>query len=159
MTVNEIFNEQYHKALPSPIEVRPFNAEKTRSMRALNPQDVDQLISVVGMVTRTTALIPEMRQGFFQCFVCDYVVSHLWSVGLFFFKHECNSLKALTVLFNFSKFRWKMKLIEAALKSRWCAQIVSRSTASISSTIGLSSWTNKSLSSRNLQVNCSFCFF
>uniref|UniRef100_A0A158R5C2 DNA replication licensing factor MCM4 n=1 Tax=Syphacia muris TaxID=451379 RepID=A0A158R5C2_9BILA len=74
MTVNELFVELYQKSLHSPIEVRPFNAERTRSMRALNPQDVDQLISVVGMVTRTSPLIPEMRQGFFQCLICENIV-------------------------------------------------------------------------------------
>ena len=74
MTVNEIFIEHYQKSLHSPIEVRPFNAERTRSMRALNPQDVDQLISVVGMVTRVSPLIPEMRQAFFQCSFCDHTI-------------------------------------------------------------------------------------
>lgn len=76
MTVNELFIEHYQKTLSSPIEVRPFNAEKTRSMQALNPQDVDQLVTIVGMITRTSALIPEMRQGFFQCLFCDYTVRH-----------------------------------------------------------------------------------
>ncbi|VDD92586.1 unnamed protein product [Enterobius vermicularis] len=76
MTVNELFIEHYQKTLSSPIEVRPFNAEKTRSMQALNPQDVDQLVTIVGMITRTSALIPEMRQGFFQCLFCDYTIEN-----------------------------------------------------------------------------------
>uniref|UniRef100_F1KWD0 DNA replication licensing factor MCM4 n=2 Tax=Ascaris TaxID=6251 RepID=F1KWD0_ASCSU len=72
ITANELFSETYQKVLSTPIEVRPFNAEKTRNMRALNPADVDQLITITGMVTRTSTLIPEMRQGFFQCSVCDF---------------------------------------------------------------------------------------
>ncbi|MFH4981295.1 hypothetical protein AB6A40_008004 [Gnathostoma spinigerum] len=76
MTVNELFTEKYQKSLYAPIEVRPFNAEKTRNMRALNPQDVDQLITITGMVTRTSTLIPEMRQGFFQCSICNYSVEN-----------------------------------------------------------------------------------
>lgn len=71
MTVNEVFASRYQKVLRSPIEVRPFNSEKTRNMRSLNPQDVDQLITITGMVTRTSTLIPEMRQGFFKCSFCN----------------------------------------------------------------------------------------
>ncbi|CAD6186435.1 unnamed protein product [Caenorhabditis auriculariae] len=74
MTLNEIYTERFHRALPLPIELRPFNAEKTRNMRGLNPNDVDQLITISGMVTRTSSLIPEMRAGFFQCSVCNFSV-------------------------------------------------------------------------------------
>lgn len=37
--------------------------EKTKNMRLLNPEDIDQLITVSGMVTRTSQIIPEMREG------------------------------------------------------------------------------------------------
>jgi len=39
-------------------------------MRNLNPEDIDQLITVSGMVIRTSGIIPEMREAFFQCNVC-----------------------------------------------------------------------------------------
>ncbi|VDL71979.1 unnamed protein product [Nippostrongylus brasiliensis] len=74
MTVNEIYQEKYNRALATPIELRPFNADKTRNMRSLNPCDIDQLITITGMVTRTSSLIPEMRMGFFQCSVCKFSV-------------------------------------------------------------------------------------
>lgn len=32
--------------------------------------DIDQLITIGGMVIRTTSLIPEMREAFFKCYVC-----------------------------------------------------------------------------------------
>uniref|UniRef100_A0A183V2D3 DNA replication licensing factor MCM4 n=1 Tax=Toxocara canis TaxID=6265 RepID=A0A183V2D3_TOXCA len=76
ITANELFAERYQKVLNTPIEVRPFNAEKTRNMRALNPGDVDQLITITGMVTRTSTLIPEMRQGFFQCYICGFTTEN-----------------------------------------------------------------------------------
>ncbi|VDN33411.1 unnamed protein product [Gongylonema pulchrum] len=76
LTVNEIFAEKYQKVLYSPIEVRPFNAEKTRNMRALNPGDVDQLITISGMVTRKSPPIPEMRQAYFQCNTCNFSLIH-----------------------------------------------------------------------------------
>ena len=34
-----------------------------------NP-DIDQLITISGMVIRTSQLIPEMQEAFFQCQVC-----------------------------------------------------------------------------------------
>ncbi|VDN02161.1 unnamed protein product, partial [Thelazia callipaeda] len=72
LTINEMFAEKYQKVLYAPIEVRPFNAQKTRNMRALNPQDIDQLITISGMVVRTSPLIPEMRQAYFVCSVCNF---------------------------------------------------------------------------------------
>ena len=39
MTVNEMFFEKYPDTiLPHQIQVRPFNADKTKNMRALNPE-------------------------------------------------------------------------------------------------------------------------
>lgn len=32
-------------------------------MRGLNPEDIDQLITITGMVIRTSQLIPEMTEG------------------------------------------------------------------------------------------------
>ena len=36
---------------------------KTRNMRDLNPEDIDQLITISGMVIRNSQIIPEMREG------------------------------------------------------------------------------------------------
>lgn len=76
MAVNEMFFERYPAAvLEHQIQVRPFNAEKTKNMRALNPEDIDQLISISGMVIRTSNIIPEMREAFFKCSVCSFSTS------------------------------------------------------------------------------------
>lgn len=76
MATNEIFFEKYPAAvLEHQIQVRPFNAEKTRNMRSLNPEDIDQLISISGMVIRCSNIIPEMREAFFKCIVCSFSTS------------------------------------------------------------------------------------
>ncbi|XP_037827334.1 DNA replication licensing factor MCM4 [Lucilia sericata] len=76
MAVNEMFFERYPAAvLEHQIQVRPFNADKTRNMRSLNPEDMDQLISISGMVIRTSNVIPEMREAFFKCIICDFVTT------------------------------------------------------------------------------------
>lgn len=71
MAVNEIYFTKFPESeLPHQVQVRPFNADKTANMRELNPQDIDQLITISGMVIRASNLIPEMSEAFFQCSVC-----------------------------------------------------------------------------------------
>ncbi|EDW61876.1 DNA replication licensing factor MCM4 [Drosophila virilis] len=73
MAINEMFFERYPAALlEHQIQVRPFNADKTRNMRSLNPEDMDQLISISGMVIRSSNVIPEMREAFFMCNICSF---------------------------------------------------------------------------------------
>nr|XP_039268975.1 DNA replication licensing factor mcm4-B-like [Styela clava] len=75
MAINEMFFTKYPDiALEHQIQVRPFNAERTKNMRSLNPEDIDQLITIAGMVIRTSSLIPEMREGFFRCNICLHEV-------------------------------------------------------------------------------------
>ncbi|XP_058799343.1 DNA replication licensing factor MCM4-like [Phymastichus coffea] len=74
MAVNEMFFEIYPAAvLEHQIQVRPFNAARTKSMRLLNPGDIDQLITITGMVIRTSTILPEMREAFFKCIICSFV--------------------------------------------------------------------------------------
>lgn len=71
MAVNEMFFQKFSDTtLEHQIQVRPYNADVTTNMRSLNPTDIDQLITINGMVIRTSNLIPEMREAFFRCYVC-----------------------------------------------------------------------------------------
>lgn len=48
MCVNEMFYERFPAAvLEHQIQVRPFNAEKTKNMRSLNPMG-NKLIKIIG---------------------------------------------------------------------------------------------------------------
>jgi len=53
-------------------KIRPFNVETHRGMRELNPEDIDRLVSVKGLVLRSTPIIPDMKVAFFKCNVCDH---------------------------------------------------------------------------------------
>lgn len=53
------------------LQVRIFNLRNIKSMRDLNPSDIDQLIAIHGMITRVSSVIPDLRQGFFKCTVCS----------------------------------------------------------------------------------------
>ena len=49
MAVNEIFFSRYpDSALEHQILVRTYNVDKTMTMRSLNPEDIDKLITING---------------------------------------------------------------------------------------------------------------
>ncbi|KAF2835085.1 MCM-domain-containing protein [Patellaria atrata CBS 101060] len=54
--------------------VRPFGLDKTINLRDLNPNDMDKLVSIKGLVIRTTPIIPDMKDAFFRCSVCNHTV-------------------------------------------------------------------------------------
>jgi DNA replication licensing factor MCM4 len=43
-------------------------------MRALDPSSIDTLVSVKGMVTRCSTIIPDLKQAYFRCCRCSHVV-------------------------------------------------------------------------------------
>ncbi|KYG44904.1 hypothetical protein M433DRAFT_5044 [Acidomyces richmondensis BFW] len=54
--------------------VRPFGLDNTINLRDLNPSDMDKLVSIKGLVIRTTPIIPDMKDAFFRCSVCHHTV-------------------------------------------------------------------------------------
>lgn len=71
-------------------KVRPFGIDQTINLRDLNPSgkveralsrnganrvtDMDKMISIKGLVIRTTPIIPDMKEAFFRCQVCNHTV-------------------------------------------------------------------------------------
>jgi DNA replication licensing factor MCM4 len=41
----------------------------------LGPGDIDKLVSVKGLVIRSTAIIPDMKTAFFRCGACNQTVN------------------------------------------------------------------------------------
>ncbi|KAI8817905.1 MCM2/3/5 family-domain-containing protein [Fimicolochytrium jonesii] len=56
------------------MRVRPFNLERSVNLRQLNPSDIDQLVTVKGILIRSSPLIPDLNLAFFRCHVCDHTV-------------------------------------------------------------------------------------
>ena len=52
--------------------MRPYNVTRENSLRGLDPNDIDQLVTIRGMVIRATSLVPEMSEAFFICAKCNY---------------------------------------------------------------------------------------
>ncbi|XP_078543447.1 DNA replication licensing factor MCM4 [Lissotriton helveticus] len=114
MAVNELFFERYPDSiLEHQIQVRPYNALKTRNMRSLNPEDIDQLITISGMIIRTSQIIPEMQEAFFKCQVCAYSTRVEIDRGRIaepsVCKH-CNTTHSMALIHNRSMFSDKQMI-------------------------------------------------
>ena len=74
MVVMEKFRQtyplQFQAMQGARIQVRLFNLKDVHRMRDLDPEDIDQLVAIRGMVTRTGNIVPEMRQAMFRCRYC-----------------------------------------------------------------------------------------
>ncbi|KAG4098872.1 MCM-domain-containing protein [Neocallimastix lanati (nom. inval.)] len=55
--------------------VRPYNIGKSVNMRDLNPSDIDQLVTIKGLLIRVTPIIPDLQTAFFCCSNCDYSIT------------------------------------------------------------------------------------
>ncbi|KAK3955965.1 MCM2/3/5 family-domain-containing protein [Pseudoneurospora amorphoporcata] len=55
--------------------VRPWGLDKITNLRDLNPSDMDKLVSIKGLVIRTTPVIPDMKDAFFKCSVCGHSIT------------------------------------------------------------------------------------
>ena len=55
------------------IQVRISNLIKQSRIRDLSPNDIDKLISVNGIVIRTSDIMPEMREAYFKCTICNQI--------------------------------------------------------------------------------------
>lgn len=52
------------------ISVRPFNLRDKVAMRSLNPEHIDTMVAMRGMVIRSTTVIPDLQEAFFRCCKC-----------------------------------------------------------------------------------------
>ncbi len=52
------------------VQVRLHNLKVVKRMRDMDPEDIDSLVAIRGMVIRTTSVIPDMRKAYFRCASC-----------------------------------------------------------------------------------------
>jgi DNA replication licensing factor MCM4 len=70
------------------IETRPFNLEST-PMRDLDPEDLDTLVTVRGMMIRSGGVLPDMHVGFFECSECKETVANRVAEGRILEPSKC----------------------------------------------------------------------
>lgn len=54
------------------VQVRPFHLRSLSHMRSLDPNAIDALLGLRGMVVRTSPVIPDLKVAFFQCSICGH---------------------------------------------------------------------------------------
>ena len=52
------------------MQVSVFNLLETRGIRELDPTDIDELVTVKGMVIRCANIVPDMKMAYYECAVC-----------------------------------------------------------------------------------------
>ncbi|CAM9351382.1 unnamed protein product [Ascophyllum nodosum] len=74
LAVNEEFTKMYSEEEllgARRIQVRTYNLREVKPLRSLDPQNIDQMVAIRGMVIRTSQIIPDLKQAFFRCIVCN----------------------------------------------------------------------------------------
>lgn len=119
MGANEVFQDLYTENNEQIIiSVRPFNIDTTYSIRGLNPPDIGKLISINGLVTRCSTLIPDMIKAFFKCTNCGFTREVAVESGRILEPHvcvSCNSKFCFDLIHNRCKYtdRQLIKLQES----------------------------------------------
>ncbi|KAG0372440.1 hypothetical protein BGX24_000247 [Mortierella sp. AD032] len=76
-SLNEFFADTYPEddLRGDSLMIRPFNLGKCINTRDLGPSDIDRLVTVKGLMLRTSSVIPNVKKAFFQCLVCEQSAS------------------------------------------------------------------------------------
>lgn len=75
--------------------------------------DIDQLITISGMVIRTSNIMPEMREAFFKCNVCAYSITVEIDRGRIAeptLCQQCSTNHSFTMVHNRSQFTDKQMI-------------------------------------------------
>lgn len=64
-------NQPHHVYVRNGLQVRTYNLREVKPLRNLDPQHIDQMVALRGMVIRTSQIIPDLKQAFFRCIVCN----------------------------------------------------------------------------------------
>lgn len=91
--------------------------------------DIDQLITISGMVIRTSQLIPEMQEAFFQCQVCAYstrVEVDRGRIAEPAVCRHCNNTHSLALVHNRSAFSDK-QMVRAGGVEGWLTRQIAYS--------------------------------
>eukprot|EP00981_Chlorochromonas_danica_P009140 scaffold2507_cov257-Ochromonas_danica.AAC.18 len=57
-----------------PVQVRPFNLANCVRLRELDPEQIDNLVSLRGMTLRLSSVLPDLKVAVFRCSLCAAVV-------------------------------------------------------------------------------------
>jgi DNA replication licensing factor MCM4 len=93
-TLYSDLNEIDHKEQSNNIQVRIFNLENSSRIRELGSQDIDKLVMLKGIVVRCSEIVPEMREAYFKCSICQKIESATLQRSKIIEPIECANCKA-----------------------------------------------------------------
>eukprot|EP00124_Ichthyophonus_hoferi_P000539 Ihof_evm17s20 gene=Ihof_evmTU17s20 len=99
--------EEWCDGEPNFLTTRPFNLQDETTMRNLNPDDVDKLVAIRGMVIRCTPVVPDMHMAFFRCIMCKFTTETALNSGRIAEPESCtncNSKNTMEIIHNRSSF-------------------------------------------------------
>ena len=72
-----------------------FGLLEASSMRNLDPSNIDQLVTIKGMVIRCGHVVADLKQAFFRCFHCSHNLEVLIDRGRIDEPRSCPSCQGL----------------------------------------------------------------
>ena len=105
--INQRYKDANKEELQVNIRVRICNLTKKSRIRDLGPDDIDKLISISGIVIRTSEVIPEMKEALFKCTVCNKYEHSILNRGMITEPVECSSChskSSFELIHNMSSF-------------------------------------------------------
>ncbi|TVU34032.1 hypothetical protein EJB05_15853 [Eragrostis curvula] len=92
------------------ISTRIYNLKSSICLRNLNPSDIEKMVSIKGMIIRSSSIIPELREAVFRCLVCGFFsepimvdrgrVTEPHVCG----KEQCKATNSMTLVHNRCRF-------------------------------------------------------
>ncbi|ORD94043.1 MCM4 [Enterospora canceri] len=73
-TLVELYGERKPDEQPQ-IKLRPVGIGGDVVIRNLNPEDIDRIVRVVGMVNRSSGIIPEIKKACYKCISCGITLN------------------------------------------------------------------------------------
>ena len=81
------------------LQVRVYNLSKSKQsehnhvkrMRELDPENVDQLVTIKGMVIRCSPIIPDLKVAYYRCVVCGTDVDRVINMGRIDEPQKCDN--------------------------------------------------------------------
>ena len=96
----------------------------TNHNKNLLSPDIDKLITINGLVIRTSSLVPEMREAFFECHVCHKTTSVEIERGRIaepILCQNCNTNHSFQLIHNRSHFSDKQMVKLQESPGKWLA--------------------------------------
>lgn len=109
----EIISNNADEKPANEIQVRISALVTMSRIRDLEPTDIDKLVSIPGIIIRTSEIIPEMREAYFKCSVCHNVEKSILQRSIIIEPIDCKSCKvkgSFELIHNLSIFNDKQHI-------------------------------------------------